>query len=59
LEVDGYRYHAGSDDMGRDLHRHNDPGLQGWVVPRFTWVDVVRDGDRLLAQVREALRRFA
>lgn len=59
LEVDGYRYHAGSDVMGRDLHRHNDLGLQGWVVLRFTWVDVVRDGDRLLAQVREALRRFA
>ncbi|MDQ2728055.1 MAG: endonuclease domain-containing protein [Actinomycetota bacterium] len=58
LEVDGYRYHAGSDDMGRDLHRHNDLRLQGWVVLRFTWVDVIRDGDRVLAQVGEALRRF-
>jgi very-short-patch-repair endonuclease len=59
LEVDGYRYHAGADVMGRDLHRHNDLGLQGWVVLRFTWADVVRDGERLLAQVRAALRRYA
>ena len=59
LEVDGYRYHAGADVMERDLHRHNDLGLQGWVVLRFTWVDVVRDGDRMLNQVRDALRRYA
>jgi very-short-patch-repair endonuclease len=59
LEVDGYRYHAGPEAMGADLQRHNDLRLQGWVVLRFTWVDVVRDGDRVLAQVRQALRRFA
>ncbi|MDQ6837563.1 MAG: type IV toxin-antitoxin system AbiEi family antitoxin domain-containing protein [Actinomycetota bacterium] len=59
LEVDGYCYHAGPSVMARDLHRHNDLGLQGWVVLRFTWVDVVGDGERLVAQVRQALQRFA
>ncbi len=58
LEVDGYCYHAGPDVMGRDLRRHNDLGIGGWVVLRYTWIDVVRHGDRLLAQVGAALQRF-
>jgi very-short-patch-repair endonuclease len=58
MEVDGYRYHAGPEVMGRDLQRHNDLSLQGWVVLRFTWVDVLRDGDRVVARVRDALGRF-
>lgn len=58
LEVDGYAFHSSADAMGRDLQRHNDLLMHGLVVLRFTWVDVVRAGDQVLAQVREALRRF-
>ncbi len=58
LEVDGYVHHGSAHALARDLHRHNELGLLGWVVLRFTWMDIVANGSMVLLQVHEAMRRF-
>lgn len=56
MEVDGYAYHASPQAMRRDLRRRRDLGRLGWTVLPFTWLDITRDGPRVLREVRDALR---
>jgi hypothetical protein len=55
MEVDGYAFHADPEAMARDHRRRNDLAALGWTVLVFTWLDVTRDGDRVLRVVRDAL----
>jgi hypothetical protein len=55
MEVDGYAFHADPVAMARDHRRRNDLARQGWTVLVFTWLDVTRDGDRVLRVVRDVL----
>ncbi len=59
LEVDGYAFHADPVAMTRDHRRRNDLAGLGWTVLVFTWLDITRDGERVLRTVRETLRRRA
>lgn len=57
MEVDGYAFHADPVAMTRDHRRRNDLAGLGWTVLVFTWLDVTRDGERVLRTVGETLRR--
>lgn len=52
VEVDGARWHQ---DPARDQARDNALAALGWRVLRFSWAQVVREPERMLARVREAL----
>jgi hypothetical protein len=55
LEVDGYAYHHSPEQMTEDARRRNRLYLSGVQVLVYTWKDVVCDGHRLVAEVRQAL----
>ena len=52
VELDGSRWHA---EPARDRLRDNALVSAGWRVLRYTWADVVHDGDRVVAEVAAAL----
>ena len=54
LEYDG-DHHRERDTFRRDAVRLNRLHLMGWTVLRFTADDVLRNPDRMLAQIRAAL----
>lgn len=43
--------------MTRDHHRRNELSELGWTVLVFTWLDVTREPERVLATVRRARAR--
>jgi very-short-patch-repair endonuclease len=49
--ADRHPQRAGRDDAAR----FNDLTLAGYGVLRFTWRDVVEDGERVVAELRDAL----
>jgi hypothetical protein len=55
IECDGRRWHSTSDSFQRDRRRDNLAQLGGWMVLRFTWLDVTTRGLEVVAQVRQAL----
>ena len=57
VEVDGWRAHSSRDAFERDRERQNRLGLAGYFVLRFTWGDLTRRPEWVLAQIREALAR--
>lgn len=57
LEVDGYAFHFTPESMGSDLRRRRRLKQQGIEVLVFTWLDVVYDGEHVIAEVRDALAR--
>lgn len=56
LEVDGFAYHRNPEAMAHDHRRRNELIGLGWTVLVFTWLDVTRDGDRILATVIQAVK---
>jgi very-short-patch-repair endonuclease len=52
VEVDGQKWHQ---DPVRDRERDNGLARLGYRVLRYTWSDVVHDGARVLAEIREAI----
>lgn len=56
IEVDGRAYHSGDEAFQRDRERQNRLVRNGYTVLRFTWDDIVRRPDRVLAEVRQMLR---
>lgn len=54
-EFDG-RHHAAGAQFGRDLRRHNELLRRGWVVLRFDSAAVARAPERVVREVRAALR---
>jgi very-short-patch-repair endonuclease len=55
VEVDGWAWHHSPQRFQRDRSRQNALVLQGWLVLRFTWFDLVDRPEWVLAQVRAAL----
>ena len=57
IEVDGREYHDEPGALYRDRSKSNAALLDGWRVLRFTWLDVMRRPDWVVATVRKALGR--
>ncbi|MHB1931040.1 MAG: PDDEXK family nuclease, partial [Acidimicrobiales bacterium] len=57
-EVDGYAFHASPEQKRHDERRRNRLRLAGRQLLVYTWLDVVRDGDRVVAEIREAVTRY-
>ncbi len=55
LEVDGWAWHHAPDRFQRDRARQNALISAGWVVLRFTWLDLTNDPAGVIRQVRDAL----
>lgn len=55
VEIDGWAWHHTPKRFQRDRSRQNALVLQGWLVLRFTWFDLVDRPEWVLAQVRAAL----
>jgi hypothetical protein len=58
LEVDGRAYH-GVERFQTDRRRQNDLVEDGWTVLRFTWDDLTRRPDDVLARIRRAVSLLA
>lgn len=56
IEVDGREAHSGRQQFERDRSRQNMLVLLGWVVLRFTWLQLVKAPHWVADQVRQALR---
>lgn len=56
IETDGYAFHSGAGDFQNDRERQNKIALMGYQVLRFTWLDLVEYPERVLAEIRYALR---
>jgi very-short-patch-repair endonuclease len=56
LEADGLAFHSDSDDFHNDRVRQNAIALAGWQVLRFTWLDLTQYPDRVIAEVKRAVR---
>ncbi|TQK30110.1 DUF559 domain-containing protein [Arthrobacter sp. SLBN-53] len=57
LETDGWAFHSAADDFNNDRVRQNALILAGYLVLRFTWLDLTEYPDRVIAQVQRALTR--
>jgi hypothetical protein len=55
LEVDGYTFHHSPDQLTEDARRRNRLYIGGTQVLVYTWKDIVHDGHRVIAEVRQAL----
>ena len=54
-EVTGHEFHASRDQRAADADRRNRLLLAGYQVLEFTYDDVVRHPERVIATLREAL----
>jgi len=59
MEVDGYAYHQGAEQMVEDSRRRNRVALAGTKVLVYTWRDIAHDGRRVLSELRAALSQLA
>ncbi len=55
LEVDGYAFHHTPEQLTEDARRRNRLYLSGTQILVYTWKDIVYDGHRVIAEVRQAL----
>jgi very-short-patch-repair endonuclease len=55
-ETDGFAFHSNSDDFHNDRVRQNAITLAGWQVLRFTWLDLTEYPDRVIAEIKRAIR---
>lgn len=61
-EADSFEWHGSRAGLVRDARRYNDLVVNGWLVLRFTWEDVVLEPERVaavLAAAVEARRKVA
>ncbi len=56
LEADGWAFHSDPDVFVGDRNRQNKIALLGWTVLRFTWLDLTMYPDRVIAEIRQAIR---
>lgn len=57
IEADGFEVHGSRPGFESDCRRQNALVLAGWQVLRFTWRQVCREPEWVIAQVRSALDR--
>lgn len=55
VELDGLRFHSTADQRRRDNRKDRRLGTLGWLVLRYTWLDVMERPDEVVAEVRAAL----
>lgn len=55
IEVDGYEHHASLRAFQRDRARQNELVAAGWTVLRFTWDDITRRPERVVAAILRVL----
>lgn len=55
MEVDGFRYHSTPEQKAYDERRRTEIRLGGVFLLVYDWMDVTRDGRRVLAECRRAL----
>lgn len=57
VELLGYRWHRTAAQLRKDVERINQLQLSGRIGLQFAYTQVMEDGDRVVADVREALDR--
>lgn len=57
IEVDGREYHSAPEVFSRDRTRQNELQLDGWLVLRFSAVDVMANPEKVARQIAEVVRR--
>lgn len=55
IEIDGWAFHSDQQAFQNDRNRQNRLALSGWQVLRFTWLDITRQPDRVLMEIRAAI----
>ena len=55
VEVDGWAWHTDRQRFQRDRDRQNALVHAGWMVLRFTWLDLIDHPDRVIASIRRAI----
>lgn len=56
IEVDGFASHSSPEDFHKDRKRQNAIALLGWQVLRFTWLDLIEYPERVIAEIKSAIR---
>lgn len=49
LEADSFEWHGGREQLAKDARRYNLLVVDGWIVLRFAWEDVMDDQDYVVA----------
>lgn len=57
IEVDGRAHHSDRRAFERDRRRQNRLMIEGWLVLRFTWEQITRDPQGVIATVRAAVHQ--
>lgn len=57
VELDGWSWHTDRDRFQADRTKGNALARAGWLVLRFTWDDLTRRPDDVVAQIRSSLRQ--
>lgn len=57
IEIDGWAFRSDQPAFQNDRKRQNWLALHGWQVLRFTWLDITQHPERVLAEIRAAIRR--
>lgn len=55
LEADSFEWHGDRAALGRDARRYNRLSVNGWLVLRFTWEDVMFHPDEVAVVLRAAV----
>jgi very-short-patch-repair endonuclease len=56
IEADGWAFHHDPEVFVADRNRQNKIALLGWKVLRFTWLDLTEYPERVIAEIRTAIR---
>lgn len=59
IEGDGFAFHSDRQRFETDRQRQNDLVLDGWLVLRFTWRQIVHHPDQVAARIAAALDQRA
>ena len=57
VELDGLRFHSSDAERRRDRQKDRRLQMNGWLVLRYTWLDVVQRPAELVEEVRRSLER--
>lgn len=57
VEIDGFAFHRDAATFQRDRTKRNALIAAGWTVLNFTWDDITRRPDEVIAAINDALRR--
>jgi very-short-patch-repair endonuclease len=56
VEVDGFAFHSDPEAFNRDRKKQNAIALAGYQILRFTWIDLTEYPERVIAEVKRAIR---